>query len=232
MNSSGHFLTRQEVRELDRRAILEFGVPGLVLMENAGRGTAELLVRLGISGPVHLVCGKGNNGGDGFVIARHLDLRGVPVIIHLCAPSDKFSGDAATNYEIVHRARFQMEPFTTASALAERLKEADWIVDALLGTGLSGTVQSPEREVIECLNGSGRRILAVDLPSGLDTDTGLPLGVAVRAEHTATMVALKQGFAVPGAKAWTGEVHIIDIGAPRLLLRDYLEGAMSQQRIP
>src|SRR6266566_4877690 len=98
-------LTRAQVRELDRRAIEEYGVPGIVLMENAGRGAAELLLALGARGPVVICCGKGNNGGDGFVIARHLDNHGIPVRILLFAPPEDLSGDAAINYRIVERSR-------------------------------------------------------------------------------------------------------------------------------
>src|SRR5436853_7938880 len=94
-------LTRAQVREIDRRAIEEFGVPGVVLMENAGRGAAELLLSLGVHGPVAICCGKGNNGGDGFVIARHPENHGVPVRVLLCARRDECTGDHATNYRIM-----------------------------------------------------------------------------------------------------------------------------------
>jgi NAD(P)H-hydrate epimerase len=214
-------LTRNQMRDLDRRAIEEFGVPGIVLMENAGRGAAELLLRLGASGPVHIVCGKGNNGGDGFVIARHLDLRGIPTVIHLCSDPTSLSGDAATNYQIAVKSRLHIQVFTVIEALAKQLAEADWIVDALFGTGVTGPVKAPYDEIIECMNRSGVRILAVDLPSGMDADTGQPMGSTVRASHTVTMAAVKQGFAAPGASDWTGKVHIVGIGAPRCLIEEY-----------
>src|SRR5437870_9185305 len=102
------FLSREEVRAVDRRAIEEFGMPGVVLMENAGRGAAELLVSLGIHGPVVICCGKGNNGGDGFVMARHLDVRGIPVRVLLFAPPNELSGEAAVNYRIVSRTRIAL----------------------------------------------------------------------------------------------------------------------------
>src|ERR671922_618219 len=101
---SATFLSRAEVRELDRRAIEEYGVPGVVLMENAGRGVAELLLSLGVHGPVAVCCGKGNNGGDGFVIARHLDNRNVPVRVLLFARPEELTGDAAVNYRIIARS--------------------------------------------------------------------------------------------------------------------------------
>jgi NAD(P)H-hydrate epimerase len=215
-------ITRLQVRDLDRRAIHEFGVPGIVLMENAGRGTAELLLRLGISGPVHIVCGKGNNGGDGFVIARHLDNHGVTVTIHRCATAQEISGDALVNYQIVSKSGLAIVPFESVPALSAHLAGADWIVDALLGTGLTGAVKPPYDDIIRCINQQPPRILAVDLPSGLDADTGQPLGVSVKAHDTATFVAPKSGFAAPGAAHWTGQVHTLPIGAPRKLLDEYL----------
>src|SRR5207248_8475814 len=128
------------VRALDRRAIEEFGVPGVVLMENAGRGAAELLLSLGVRSRVVLCCGKGNNGGDGFVIARHLDRRGVPVRVLLFCPTDQLTGDAAINYHIITRSGLPIRVIPDAAELGRELAGAEWVVDALFGTGLSGPV--------------------------------------------------------------------------------------------
>ncbi|MCS6911533.1 MAG: NAD(P)H-hydrate epimerase, partial [Anaerolineales bacterium] len=160
-------LSRAQVRELDRRAIEEFGVPGVVLMENAGRGAAELLVRLGARGPVVIACGKGNNGGDGLVIARHLDNRGVGVQVLLLADPAELSGDAATNFRIVQRSGLAVRVWPGAGELAAALAGADWVVDALFGTGLRGPVPAPWAEAIAAINAAGRPVLAVDIPSGL-----------------------------------------------------------------
>ena len=216
------FLTRDEVRAIDRRAIEEFGVPGAVLMENAGRGAAEVLLSLGARGPVVVCCGKGNNGGDGFVIARHLDNRGVPVRVLLFAKPDELTGDAAINCEIVRRSGVPLEvrggqPVDVES-LRRELAAAGWVVDALFGTGLAGAVRPPFDRVIAAINASGAQVLAVDIPSGLDCDTGAPLGPTVRAQHTVTFVAPKTGFAETTARAWLGTVHVVDIGAPRAAL--------------
>jgi NAD(P)H-hydrate epimerase len=212
-------LSRDEVRAIDRRAIEEFGVPGVVLMENAGRGTAELLLALGVAGPVVICCGKGNNGGDGFVIARHLDNDGVAVKVLLFARPEELTGDAAVNFGIVRRAGLPVTVHADAApdwdAIRLDLATADWVVDALFGTGLHGPVRAPFDRLIEVLNASPARVLAVDIPSGLDCDTGQPLGPTVLAHHTATFVALKKGFAEPDAKRWLGQVHVLDIGAPR-----------------
>lgn len=217
-------LSREQARELDRRAMQEYGVPGIVLMENAGRGMAELLRQLGIQGHVLICCGKGNNGGDGFVIARHLDNAGVPVRVLLFADPAHLMGDAAINYRILAASGVRLEVFE-GSALDDMLSrqgaDTDWIVDALFGSGLRGLVQAPFDGIIAAINASGIRVFAVDIPSGLDSDTGLPLGIAVRARHTATVAALKKGFAQPGAAEWLGQVHFIDMGAPRKLLESF-----------
>jgi NAD(P)H-hydrate epimerase len=212
------FLSRDEVRELDRRAIEKFGIPGLVLMENAGRGTAELLLSLGVDGPVVICCGKGNNGGDGFVIARHLARVGVAVRVLLFARPEELSGDAAVNFASLSHCGVPVTVPTAAVAPGD-LNGAAWIVDALFGYGLSGPVRAPFPEVVAAINASPARVLAVDIPSGLDCDTGQPLGSAVRAHHTATMLALKRGFAQPDAQSYLGRVHLIDIGVSLERLR-------------
>jgi NAD(P)H-hydrate epimerase len=218
------FLSREQVRELDRRAIQEFGVPGVILMENAGRGAAEVLVHLGCRGPVVICCGKGNNGGDGFVIARHLDNRNIQVRVLLFAQPEDLTGDAAVNYQIIARSGLSIEVYAGESwdekTLQADMANAEWIVDALFGTGLTGPVRKPLDRVIAAINSSRARILAVDIPSGLDCDTGQPLGPTVRAEHTVTFVAEKKGFASPQAREWIGQVHVVDIGAPRRLLQE------------
>lgn len=214
-------LSRDEVRDIDRRAIDEFGLPGVVLMENAGRGTAELLVTLGIGGSVVVCAGKGNNGGDGFVLARHLENRGYPVKVLLFCKPEELTGDAAINFRVIEAAGTPLRIFGGAPVpgdLAAELATADWVVDALLGTGARGEVREPIAGVILEINKTRARVLAVDLPSGMDCDTGRPLGVCVRAQHTATFVARKKGFDEPGASDWTGVVHVVDIGVPRVML--------------
>ena len=214
-------LSRDEVRDIDRRAIEEFGLPGVVLMENAGRGTAELLVTLGIGGSVVVCAGKGNNGGDGFVIARHLENRGYPVKVLLFCKPEELTGDAAINFRVIEAAGTPLRILGDAPLprdLTAELAAADWVVDALLGTGARGEVREPMAGVIHEINKAPARVLAVDLPSGMDCDTGRPLGVCVRARHTATFVARKKGFDEPGASDWTGIVHVVDIGVPRMML--------------
>jgi NAD(P)H-hydrate epimerase len=216
------FLSRDEVRAVDRRAIEEYGVPGVVLMENAGRGAAEVLLSLGARGLVSVCAGKGNNGGDGFVIARHLDIRQVSVRILLFARAEELGGDAATNFRIIEKSGLPITVFgadVDHSAIAAELATSEWVVDALFGTGLTGPVRPPFDRVIAAINASQAHVLAVDIPSGLDCDTGRPLGATIRAEHTVTFVAAKKGFAAPEAKEWLGQVHVVGIGAPRVVLQ-------------
>jgi len=198
------------------------GVPGVVLMENAGRGAAELLLRLGVKGTVFVCCGKGNNGGDGFVIARWLDNAGVGVRVLLFARPEDLAGDAAIMYRIIERNGPLIEILPSLdideTSLRRELETAEWVVDALFGSGLQGSVRPPFDKIIAAINASGARVLAVDIPSGLDADTGQPQGPTIRAHHTAAIVAAKKGFARPEAAAWLGQVHVIDMGAPRRLL--------------
>jgi NAD(P)H-hydrate epimerase len=214
-------LTRAQVRQVDRRALEEYGMSSLVLMENAGRGCADVLVQLGVGGPVVIACGRGNNGGDGFVVARHLDLRGFSVRVVLCCRPESLTGDAAANYGILVKsdvAIFPMGDAFQADVFRDLLRNADWVVDALLGTGATGEPRSPYREVIAALNASPARKLAVDLPSGLDCDTGQPSSFTFRADHTCTFVAAKPGFFVEEAMSYVGQLHVRDIGAPRKLI--------------
>jgi NAD(P)H-hydrate epimerase len=218
-------LTRAEVREIDRRSIEDFGLPGIVLMENAGRNAAALLHERAPVARVAIVCGKGNNAGDGFVIARHLVKLGHDVRLLLACDPAEYRGDAAINWHVVEKMGIPVDRLANAApeAWERALAGADWIVDALLGTGASGAPRGSIATAIEAVNAVAARdhaaVFAVDLPSGLDCDTGRPLGPCVRADVTGTFVARKEGFDQPGADAFTGPVHVLDIGVPRALLR-------------
>ncbi len=226
-------LSREEARALDQRAMQELGMPGVVLMENAGRGIAELLLSLGVRGRVTICCGRGNNGGDGLVIARHLENAGTALTVLLFARPEEVAGDAAINFHILRRGGFPVQTVEPASLddrwLRQQLAGADWIVDALFGSGLTGPLRPPFDRIVTAINDSQVRVLAVDIPSGLDCDTGQPLGPTVRAHHTATVAALKKGFLEPAAQPWLGQVHVIDMGVPLsffpVLLRERASGA-------
>ncbi len=214
-------LSRQAVRDVDRRAIAEFGLPGIVLMENAGRGCVDWLCELGIRSRVVVCAGKGNNGGDGFVIARHLTNRGFDVRVLLFCQPDELRGDAAIHFNVIAAAQASIRVFSgvpSLDELADEFESAQWIVDALLGTGTQGSLREPYVAVIKAINRRDRgtqKVLAVDLPSGLDCDLGEPIdSLCVEADATATFVARKLGFDHPASQRFTGEVRVIDIGVP------------------
>ena len=213
-------LTREQIREIDRRAIEEYGIAGIVLMENAGRNAAEL-IRANLKEAdqpvaVCILCGRGNNGGDGFVIARHLANAAWNVEIILLADPAKLAPDAKVNYDIAQKMEIPTRPFTEAEAAAG-VSRAQVVVDALLGTGFYGEVRPPLDRAIEFINAAGHALkIAIDVPSGLDCNTGQPAAATVRADLTITFVAPKVGFA--RAADYTGRVLVADIGAPQTLL--------------
>lgn len=211
------FLTCAEVRALDRWAIDTIGIPAIVLMENAGRGMAELLQRLGIHGPVVICCGKGNNGGDGMVVARHLATFDIAVKVLLFADPATLSAEAKTNYGILERLDIPRRVLINPADIQTELNSADWIVDALFGTGLRGPIQEPLASLIKVINDVPAQVLAVDIPSGLDDDTGQPLGPTIRADHTAAVIAPRVGYAAPEAQPYLGQVHVIGLGVPGIL---------------
>ncbi len=225
-------LSRAEARAVDARAAGELGLPTLILMENAGRGAALRLAELAGSAParprVVIVCGPGNNGGDGGVVARHLDARGFAVRVVWFARRDQIKGDAETQRGIVERSEIPQEVWFEDHAeppspgeLDALFADADWLVDGLFGTGLTRPLEGTFAEVVGAMNRSGKPILALDLPSGLDADSGRPLGPAVRAAATVTFVARKRGFDAPEAAPYTGAVFVVDVGLPGKLLREY-----------
>jgi NAD(P)H-hydrate epimerase len=221
-------LSREEVRLVDSRAAEELSMPTVILMENAGRGAAAWIRDQGVpSGTkVLILCGPGNNGGDGGVVARHLDLWGHSVRVIWFTPASRLKGDAAVQFQILERAGFDQAcwddgPSNIRGRLDAALMGADCVVDALLGTGLTRPVEGILREVIVAVNRSSKPIFALDLPSGLDADSGQPLGEAIRAHATITFVAPKLGFTAPGAADYTGAVTVVEIGVPRVLLEAF-----------
>jgi NAD(P)H-hydrate epimerase len=211
-------VTAAEMRALDRWTI-EHGTPGRVLMERAGAGAARVLrERLRAPrGPTVIVCGRGNNGGDGFVIARHLRRAGVPVEVWLVARPEDVRGDAADALAAWRKGRGPVHDLThleRVPALAARLRKAAAVVDALFGTGLNAPVTDVAAAAIEAINACGAPVLAVDIASGLSADTGLPLGVAVRATVTATFALPKVGQVIYPGVDHTGLLAVVDIGIP------------------
>jgi NAD(P)H-hydrate epimerase len=247
-------LTREQVREVDRLAIEELGIPGVVLMENAGRNATDAIQRYMVKRGKKLdsaliFCGGGNNGGDGYVIARHLHNQGVQVRILTTKPIDQLTGDAAINATICRNMNLDIQPAAGSVPLggdpvissggagggfSRRLSswvQHDLIVDALLGTGFTGNLRPDLLNLIQAINATRDQpnppvIVAIDLPSGLNCDTGqppdsLPDGPAqsaVRADLTTTFAAPKIGFTQPSAKPYLGHLEVAGIGIPPELI--------------
>jgi NAD(P)H-hydrate epimerase len=196
-----------EQRALDAWAIEQRGIPGIELMERAGVGLAELVHERAPNGRVAVVCGKGNNGGDGLVVARLLRDRGRDVTVLLLAPGDELAGDARTNFErLPGEAPVAFDPRALTGAAA--------IVDAILGTGFSGEPREHAASAIEAINAAGAVVIACDVPSGVDASTGEIAGAAVTAAATATFHAAKPGLWIEPGKSHAGEVRVVDIGIP------------------
>lgn len=215
-------VTAAEMRAIDEEAQRRFGLPEVVLMENAGRCVVEALSdRFGpLSGlKVAVVCGKGNNGGDGFVAARQLINAGARVQVWLVGDPGDLRGAAKANCDIFMRFGGRIEPIPPARpSLAVDLAQSDVIIDALLGTGARGPLGDPLGEVIAAINAAGRPVVSVDLPSGVDADTGAVLGAAVRADLTVTLGAPKPGLLLHPGASFRGELVVADISLPTALL--------------
>ncbi len=210
-------VTADEMREIDRYAIEELGIPSIVLMENAGLrtliGMMEAIPNL-LDKRTLVVAGKGNNAGDGFVVARHLFNSGGTVRIALCSPSSEIKGDAKVNLEIARKTGIDVFEVSDVEKLRDLLAWSDIIVDAILGTGIKGRVEGFLGEVIEEVNLSRKPVVAIDLPSGLEASTGKVYGPCIKANWTFTMCLPKLGlWLYPGAY-YTGKIFVVDIGIP------------------
>jgi NAD(P)H-hydrate epimerase len=219
-NHSMMRLTREQVRKIDRLAVERYHVPGAVLMENAAIAAANMageMIRLN-TGTVLILCGGGNNGGDGLAVARHLHNRGCDVRILLTTDPAKYAGEAKINWDICHAMNL---PSVNATAEAILGSGAGLIVDAIFGTGLTQPPQPPFAEIVAAIEKTRVPVLAIDIPSGLDCDTGRALGSAcVAATRTITFVAEKIGFDRPEARKYLGRVSVGDIGCPIELISE------------
>lgn len=230
-------LTRKQARLVDQLATRDHGIPSLVLMEQAGRESARLLDQLHrADDPRHVVvlCGKGNNGGDGLVMARHLEQLQYRVEVVLGYPDALLSTDTAANLQrltenqqsglTLHRLETTRE---NLARLEQHLEGACWYVDALLGTGSRGNPRPPSDDAIRWLNQKPARRVALDIPSGLDCDSGEIGTPCLEAEQTFTFVAAKPGLLLPASQPLVGTLQVIDIGIPPELLSEILAGSTS-----
>jgi len=217
-------LTRDQVRTIDQIAISDYGIPGVVLMENAGSRAAALIHQLSPPGPIEILCGGGNNAGDGYVIARHLQLMERMVSMTCIVPVSQLHGDASMNAITAERAQIPMTIINTTAVPTEIPKldrQTVSIVDALLGTGTRGPLRGCYRDLVATANTHPGMRIAIDIPTGLDCNTGEASTPTFTADHTITFVAEKVGFKKNNAEKFTGVVHEIGIGVPRKLLEDF-----------
>lgn len=211
-------VTRKTAREIDRRTIEEFGVPSMVLMENAGRAVARVVMdEYPSAEKIAVVCGGGNNAGDGFVAARHLTSAGKNASVYLAEKRRKYKGDSKTNLEALFTAGTNVREL---EGRLPRAKDADVIVDAVFGTGLDRDVSGFYEKLVKFMNGSGKPVVSADLPSGLDSDTGKPLGAAVRADVTVTFAHAKLGMCLHPGVGLSGKIYVANITTPGDLERD------------
>lgn len=225
-----YILTADEMREMDRQTIETFGLPGRVLMENAGRGAVRAIFQTWpdiYTRSVAVIAGKGNNGGDGFVIARYLAQHGVDVSVYLLSSRDRLKGDAAANFKHLETLGItvtEMADELTFSRYKEQIAGCGLLVDAILGTGLDSEVRGYFRNIIDFINHVQSPVFSVDIPSGLHSETAIPCGICIKADATATFAFAKIGhMLLPGAD-YTGKLFIIDIGIPPHIVRSARPG--------
>ncbi len=225
MNKRSNGVTAHEMRRIDEHAIQEYGIPSLILMENAGIVcTREVLKIAKARKPsVAIFSGKGNNGGDGFVVARHLANKGLEPVVFFFQKPAEMKPDPLTNFRILEKMKVKLidcsEKLDRAKVL-KIMKKSGAIVDALFGTGLSKPIVGSFRKAIETINDSKLPVIAVDIPSGLNADTGEVMGVCVRAKVTVALGLPKKGFYLERARHFTGRIVIADISIPRELLEE------------
>jgi len=214
-------VTVKQIQKLDKIAIERYGVASLALMEIAGRCvTNEVLKVIGKKRRpnVFVICGLGNNAGDGFVIARHLINRDVNVKIMLIGRGSRLKQDALANYTILKRLRHPIQEFSQLNKnVVQDLKKADCVVDAIFGVGLNREVRDSFYSVIEAINQNAKKVLSVDTPSGLDGTTGKIYGICVKATRTVTFTFIKRGFLKNAGPKYTGKIIVVDIGIPKKL---------------
>lgn len=210
-----------QAQALDRLAIEKYGIPSIVLMENAGRAATQEVLKILKSRKrkaVCVFCGSGNNGGDGFVAARHLLNAGIKIKIFLVGKPQELKQDPAIFYHILKRLKCPLKSIRKMSVeVFKDLEKADMIVDAIFGIGLSRRIGEPFRSMIEAVNRAKKFVVALDVPSGLDATTGKIFGVCVKADLTVTFAVMKKGLLKNDGPHYSGKVIVADIGIPKIL---------------
>jgi NAD(P)H-hydrate epimerase len=242
-----YLVTASEMQEMDRRTIEDFGIPGMVLMENAGRGAIRFLFERFAdieNKRVGVIAGRGNNGGDGYVMARYLKQKGGHVRVYLLATADRVRGDAAANLKFLGPLDIPLIEIPDEASFSKYRSEMAGLevwIDAIFGTGLKSDVKGYFKTVIDFINGLNKPVFAVDVPSGLNSDTGQAGGACIRANATATFAFAKTGHVIHPGPQYTGALNIVDIGIPppiveevmprqQLLTSEHIQGCLSPRR--
>lgn len=223
------YVSAHQMKQIDKYTIEDFGIPSIVLMENAGRGASQTALDMlsnATNKKVICVCGKGNNGGDGFMCARHLVNKGVEVEVFLMGESSQLKGDAKINFDTLKYLRPESLSYLNSDKeiklLEGRIENCQHVIDAIFGIGLSGQVKEPYSKVIRMINDSGNSVLAIDVPSGLEATTGKALGGYIKAEKTVTFGLSKTGFIKEDGPQNMGEIVVVDISIPRKVVDKFL----------
>lgn len=216
-------VTPREMKKIDRTAQKKFGIPAIILMENAGRAayrTARDMLKGKNRRLVCVACGKGNNGGDGFVCARHLINNDIDTAIFLIGGPEDLKGEARVNYNILKNMNKKIYLLNNKNLnlFKNKLKKAGLIIDAIFGTGLSGEIKNPYKRIIELINLSKKPVLSIDIPSGLNGASGKPLPVAIKATKTITFALVKTGLIKNQGLHYRGKLIVADISIPKILL--------------
>ncbi|MBI3317005.1 MAG: NAD(P)H-hydrate epimerase [Candidatus Omnitrophica bacterium] len=217
------FVTAEEMKWMDQKAISEYGIPSIVLMENAGRGVAEVAWGL-LERQIHnvlILSGSGNNGGDGMAAARHLKNKGLKVQVALLGDEEKLKGDAKLQSQIIRKMNIPIEPigeFFDTPKLIAQVRNSGLIIDAVFGVGLNRPLGAYPQKIFKLVNDCTADVLAIDLPSGIHADTGEIMGAALKATVTATLAVAKRGLFEGEGPRYAGRICVVDIGIPKELL--------------
>jgi NAD(P)H-hydrate epimerase len=219
----------KQAQRLDRFAIQKLGIPSIVLMENAGRETAQEILRIlknKKKKSVCIFCGTGNNGGDGFVVARHLFNHGIKIKVFVIGKPQDLKKDPEINYQILNKLKCPVEPIQSVNKkVLKDLDRSDVVVDAIFGIGLSRQIAEPFQSIIEAINQSKKTVVAVDVPSGLDATTGKTFGTCIKASLTTTFAVVKKGFLTKQGRFFTGKMILADIGIPKKIIQVKFSGS-------
>jgi len=218
-------ITAEEIRRMDQSAIQDYSIPSLLLMENAGRSVCDVIFREYKPCKVLIVAGKGNNGGDGLVAARHLANHGFLIQVLLLDEPSQLKADPLLNFSILRKMNIPLSVMGTIpeEKLSGLFQDSELVVDAIFGVGIHSPVRGIFEKAIRAINGCQRPVVSIDIPSGLDTDTGEVHGVAVKASKTVTLTLPKRGLFEGEGRQYAGEIEVVDIGMPRELLSPFLK---------